>query len=195
MRQHPEDAARLAYVLFDTSGSTVRNGFCSGCEQTLPMLVDAAGQRPGVLLSMLAYGTDARILVALSDPGDIRLIPSLTPEGLSSLAAGLRLLADTIRRDTAQLAADGVAFLPPRLLVVADGLPTDAAAELLAARDELEAELAAGPDSPEPVCAVPPGDSERLVAAGLGMKFFPLASGGGTELAASVAEAFQGVLP
>lgn len=189
---------RPAYVLLDTSGSTVRNGFASACEQVLPRLVDAAGRRPGVLLSVLTYGTKATALLAISDPADIRLIPGLLPAGLSSLASGLRLLADSVGQDVAQLTADGLVCLPPSALVVADGLPTDPAADLMLARDALDAAVAAlaGLAAPAsaPVYTSRPDEGDRLAVTALRMTFRPLASGTTAELAAAVLAEFESML-
>ena len=85
----------------------------------------------GLLLAILGYGAKTNTLVWRRDPADIKLIPRESPVGLSSLAAGLRLLANSVRADAARLAADGVACLPPAALIVADGLPTDPAPALL----------------------------------------------------------------
>lgn len=193
MSARGDDGARRAvYVLLDASGSTVTGGFAAGCEQAMPLLIDSAASRLGLLVSVLAYGTGADTLVWLSEPADIKLIPAVVPAGLSSLTAGLRLVADSIRNDAARLAADGVGCLPPAILVLADGLPTDPAVGLLAARAELAAALAetAGQaGATPPVFAAPPG-TDRLAVAGLSMTFQPLALGSPAELAASVLAAF-----
>ena len=203
-----DGARRAVYVLLDASGSTVTGGFAAGCEQAMPLLIDSAASRPGLLMSVLAYGTQADTLVRLSEPADIKLIPAVTPAGLSSLAAGLRLVAESVGRDAARLAADGIACLPPAVLVLADGLPTDPAAALLAARAELAAALAAAltatlaaalaetsgeAGAMPPVFAAPPG-TDRLAVAGLSMTFEPLAPGTPGELAASVLAVFEHLL-
>lgn len=193
---HP--VLRPVYVLLDTSGSTVRNGFAAACATALPQLVHAAGRHPGVLLSVLTYGTQAQTLLAISDPAEVHFIPELLPAGLSSLASALRLLARSVRQDTSQLTADGLVCLPPGALVVADGLATDPAADLMSARDELDAAVAevAGPaaPAPTPVYTSPPDDGDRLAVAGLRMTFRLLAPGTPGELAASVLAVFEEVL-
>jgi hypothetical protein len=189
---------RPVYVLLDTSGSTVRNGFVSACERVLPQLVDTAGQRPGVLLSVLTYGTQAEVLLSISEPGDISFIPALRPAGLSSLASGLQLLAGSVRQDIAQLTADGLACLPPGMLVIADGLPTDPAAGLLAARDALDTAVAGLPgpaaQAPAPVYASRPDEGDQLAVTGLRMAHHPLPQGTPAELASSVLRVFGDVL-
>jgi uncharacterized protein YegL len=192
----PDGPVRPVYILLDTSGSTVRGGFAAGRGQAMPMLIDAAARRGGLLLAILGYGTQARTLVWLSDPADIRLIPEVPPAGLSSLTAGLRLLADSVRADAARLAADGVACLPPAALIVADGLPTDPATVLLKARSELDEAIADAvaaqypEDSMVPVFAAPP-DTDQLAIAGLRMDFHPLVTDTPDALAGSIAAAFR----
>lgn len=190
---------RPVYVLLDTSGSTVRGGFAAGRDQAMPSLIDAAAHQGGLLLAILAYGTQADTLVWLSDPADIKLVPEVSPSGLSSLAAGLRLLADAVRSDAARLAADGIACLPPATLIVADGLPTDPAPALFEARSALDEAIADalathGTDVPVGgsvlVFAAPPG-TDLLAIAGLRMDFYPLATDNPDALAESVAAAFS----
>lgn len=190
---------RPVYILLDTSGSTVRGGFAAGRSQAMPMLIDAAARHGGLLLAILGYGARADTLVWLSDPADIKLIPEVPPAGLSSLAAGLRLLADSVRADAARLAADGIACLPPATLIVADGLPTDPAPALLEPRSELDdamADAAATQDTDAPVgslvpiFAAPP-DTDQLAIAGLRMDFCPLATDTPDALAGSIAAAFR----
>jgi uncharacterized protein YegL len=189
---------RPVYVLLDTSGSTVRDGFSSACERALPQLVDAAGRHPGVRLSVLTYATKAQSLVPISVPDDIGFIPVWVPAGLSSLASGLWLLAESVRQDTSQLAADGLACQPPCALVVADGLPTDPAADLLAARGALDAALAELADTavrtPDLVYAALPDDGDRLAIAGLCMAFRQLTLATPDEMAASILAVFDDLL-
>ncbi|MGH3192580.1 MAG: hypothetical protein ACRDPY_35645 [Streptosporangiaceae bacterium] len=195
----PDGPVRPAYILLDLSGSTVRGGFAAARDQAMPVLIDAAADDGGLLLAILGYGTQADTLVWLSDPADIKLIPEVPPVGLSSLAAGLRLLANSMRADAARLAADGIACLPPAALIVADGLPTDPAPALLDARSELDDAIADAVasqltdvqvDSPAPIFAAPP-DTDWLAIAGLRMDFYPLTTDTPDALAASIAAAFS----
>ncbi len=194
-------AARPVYVMIDTSGSTLRGGFAAGSQRALPQLVDVAASHLGVLMSVLAYSTRADTIVWLSEPASIELIPAVTPAGLSSLAAGLRLLADSVGHDASRLAADGVPCLPPAVLVLADGLPTDPAADLLDARSALDDALGAagrgaangGAPGPAPVFAAPPG-TDQLAVAGLRMTFEPLAAGTPGDLARCVVAVFARML-
>ena len=195
----PDGPVRPTYILLDISGSTVRGGFAAARDQAMPMLIDAAAGDGGLLLAILGYGTQADTLVWLSDPAHIKLIPEIPPVGLSSLAAGLRLLANSVRADAARLAADGIACLPPAALIVADGLPTDPAPALLEARSQLDDAIADAlaatqhPDVPVdslvPIFAAPP-DTDWLAIAGLRMDFCPLTTDTPDALAASIAAAF-----
>ncbi len=187
-------AARPVYVMLDLSGSTVRGGFAACRDQSIPALVDEAGRHPGLLVSVLGYATEASTLVWLSDPADIELIPGVAPAGLSSLAAGLRLLADTAREDMARLAADGLACLPPAALIVADGLPTDPPDDLLAARSLVDDSLAdVGGLAAPPVFAAP-APTDRLAVAGLRLNFHPLDDSTPASLTSSVLDAFARLL-
>jgi uncharacterized protein YegL len=198
----PGGPVRPVYLLLDTSGSTVRGGFAAGLGQAMPMLIDAAARHGGLLLAIIGYGTRAETLVWLSDPADISLIPEVPPAGLSSLAAGLRLLADSVRADASRLAADGITCLPPAALIIADGLPTDPATALLEARADLDdatADAAATPRASArasgllPVFAAP-ADTDRLAVAGLRMDFHPLATDAPGTLTGSIAAAFRGLI-
>lgn len=184
---------RPVYLLLDTSGSTARGGFADGRDQAMPLVVDQAARHGGLALAVLMYGTRADTLVWLGDPADIKLIPVVRPGGLSSLAAGLRLLADSVRADIARLTADGVGCLPPAVLIVADGLPTDEAGALLDARADLAAALKDTGGSPPPLFAVPAA-TDRLAVAGLRMGFYPLDTATPATLAWSVRGAFDRLL-
>ena len=107
--QVPDTApAPLLYVLTDTSGSTARTGFAEGCRLALPRLVAALEQLAGprAKLSVMAYASQARVEVALTSIEHLQLIPHGTPDGLSSLAAGLRALAEQVSADRDQLRVD-----------------------------------------------------------------------------------------
>jgi hypothetical protein len=182
--------ARPVYVLLDMSGSTVRGGFAAGRDQAIPLLIDEATRYPGLLVSVLRYATQADTLVWLSHPEDIKLIPATVPAGLSSLAAGLRLFAASAREDAARFAADGIACLPPVALIVADGLPTDPADQLLAAREELDVALTEAGGLASPPAFAAPAYTDRLAVAGLRMDFHLLDDSGPASLASSILAAF-----
>jgi hypothetical protein len=160
----------------------------------MPLLIDRAVHQGGLAVAVLMYGTRADTLVWLGDPADLKLIPAVRPGGLSSLAAGLRLLADSVRSDGARLAADGLACLPPAALIVADGLPTDEAGALLDARAELGAALTDVGGPAAPLVFAAPAGTDRLAVAGLGLDFHPLDTATPVTLALSVLAAFDRVL-
>jgi len=146
----------LVYLLVDTSGSTVLHDVNAGCNLALPRIVQAieavAGAEARVCLA--SYGTGATLRLPLTAVGDLVSLPGLVAEGLSSMAAGLRLVAETAEADHKQLAADRLESADPVVVIVADGLPTDAAADVLLARDALDAALA---NPPQVHIVAPPG--------------------------------------
>ncbi len=115
------------HLVIDVSGSTVRRSFHDGWVRALPAVVDAIP--PGWAFSVISYSSDAALIVTPTPVTDLVRLPTPPPGGFSSLAAAFRLLAAT---------SEGARS---RVLVVADGLPTDRDEVLLAARDEVEAQL------------------------------------------------------
>jgi hypothetical protein len=180
---------RPVYLLIDSSGSTVRNGFLNACHAAMPAVIaelERHGAGGRVLVCMLRYGDDASVYVALQPVQNLSVIPPLVPSGLSSLAAGLRLLARRIEDDAGQLAADGVRYGTPVAVVLADGLPTDRAADVLAARAALDEEHPWG----RPALTVAmPGQVDELAVAGLGARFHRLDDEAPGRLEASVVSA------
>ena len=174
--------ARSVYVLADTSGSTARGGFADGWRRAQPRLV-AAAERGGHRICFLSYGDDATLRVPLIPARDLAFIPHMRAYGLSSLAAGLRLLAGVVDQDRRQLDTDGIPAGPAVAVVVADGLPTDRDERLLEARDAL-------PGDTELHLAVPPGE-DRLALAGLRAVLHPIPAGGADEVAAAVTAALE----
>jgi uncharacterized protein YegL len=130
----------VVYLLIDTSGSTVLHNVNLGCNRALPEMVAAIETNGGASarLGLVSYGTDAVVCVPLTAVADLTMIPVLPAAGLSSMAAGFRLLAETIAADCEQLAADALRHADPTVVVIVDGLPTDNASEVLAARDLLD---------------------------------------------------------
>jgi uncharacterized protein YegL len=165
------------YFLADTSGSTVRDGVNAGWNLVLPEIVSyletTCPDRP---LSMLSYGSDARLRVPLTPVRDVMALPWMPPHGLGSLAAGLRLLGSVAGDDHRQLAADGAAPGRPLVVVIADDLPTDDATDLLAARDGLTVDLH----------LVVPAGVDALALAGLRASVYPLRVGDPRAVADSI---------
>lgn len=183
----PPAPGAAVYLLADTSGSTVRDGFNAGWNFALPLLVALAEQSDGGRISFLSYADDAALHVRLTPARDLTMIPWMPPGGLSSMAAGLRLLGRTIGEDRRQLRSDG---LPPAravTVVVADGLPTDADEEVLDAREQLAREATALH------VAAPPGE-DLLALAGLRAAVHPVRAGDAATVAGSIVAAAQAAL-
>jgi uncharacterized protein YegL len=138
----------VLYLLLDASGSTVLEHFNLGCNQALPGLVATIehGWGGAARIGVLSYGSTATVRVPLTAVANLVMIPELPAAGLSSMAAGFRLLAQTIEADRHQLTADALAHADPTIVVVADGPPTDAEPELIDARNQLDSVAAAPPD-------------------------------------------------
>ncbi|MEU7866501.1 vWA domain-containing protein [Dactylosporangium sp. NPDC049140] len=176
---------RSLYLLADTSGSTTRGGFSGGWHLALPRLVALAESLgPGHRISLLTYGDDASLRVPLTGASQLAMIPLMPPAGLSSLAAGLRLLARVVRQDRQQLRSDGIADAKVAL-IVADGLPTDADEVLLEARAGLD------PHAVGLHLVAPPGEDreDRLALAALRATLYPLRTGDAGRIADSIVAA------
>ncbi|SNY65279.1 hypothetical protein SAMN05421748_12817 [Paractinoplanes atraurantiacus] len=171
------------YVLADASGSTVRDGFHEGVHLALPHLVHLADERDA-RFCLAAYGDDAGLRVALIGAGDLTVIPRIPAGGLSSLAAGLRVVAAAIEHDTSQLRSDGMEPGPPATLVLAHGLGTDRDEAVLEARRPLAGRLHVSA----------PGE-DRLAFTGLGATVHPMRLGDAGTVAASVVTAARQAWP
>jgi uncharacterized protein YegL len=134
------DELALVYLLVDTSGSTVLHDINAGCNLALPGIVEAIEAVAGATarFCLVTYGNEATVHIPLTAVADLVSLPGLVAGGLSSMAAGLRLVAETAAADSEQLAADRLRCAEPVVVIVADGLPTDAAADTLLARDALD---------------------------------------------------------
>jgi uncharacterized protein YegL len=185
------DTTRAVYLVIDTSGSTVLEGFSEACHQALPLLIDAAAAGEGIRVCLLGYGCSAQVLLRLTMATEVQVIPPLAVGGLSSLASALTTLAQVIQDDQAQLEADGIGWPDPSVLVLADGLPTDTDQDLLAARDALDSAVG----STLLVHAALPAGTDELVMAGLRMSLHPLRWRTPAEGAAAIVAVFQSILP
>jgi len=176
----------LLYLVVDASGSTVRHGFHGGAVRALPTVVADIEWATGgaAWLSVLSYAGDADLLVPMTRVNSLTVVPVPRAGGLSSLAAAFRLLATTIARDAALLAADGLSPPRPTVLVVADDLPTDRDDDLLEARDKLDADLH----------VALPADVAGLPVAGLRATRHRLELGTSEQVSASISEAVRRIL-
>jgi Mg-chelatase subunit ChlD len=176
---------RSVYLLADASGSTARGGFAGGWRTAEPRLV-ALAERGGHRICFLSYADEATLRVPLTPASDLVFIPEMRAYGLSSLAAGLRLLAGVVDQDRRQLSTDGIPTGRAVAVVVADGLPTDRDDHVLAARDALG-------DGTDLHLAVPPGE-DRLALAGLRARLHPIPANGAEEVATSITKALAAAL-
>lgn len=174
----------LMYVLADTSGSTVRDGFHEGVHLALPHLVHLAESR-GVRFCLAGYGDGARLQVTLIGAGDLTMIPRMPAGGLSSLAAGLRVVAAAVGHDVSQLRSDGIEPGRPVTLVLAHGLGTDRDEQVLEARRPLAGDLHVSA----------PAGEDRLAYAGLGATLHPMRLGSAGTVAGSVVAAARETWP
>ncbi|MGX6603195.1 hypothetical protein ACWKSP_13795 [Micromonosporaceae bacterium Da 78-11] len=175
------------YLLADTSGSTVRDGVNEGWHLALPQLVAVAERYgPDSRICVLTYADEATLQVPLISAHDLGMIPWMPPGGLSSLAAGLRLLARVIGADLRQLSFDGLTSGRVLTLVVAHGLPTDPVDEVLEAREPLDGT----PHGTALHVIAPPGE-DTLALAGLRATVHPMDVGDPGRVAGSIVRAAQ----
>jgi hypothetical protein len=171
----PEDVADFAgtvvpfYLLVDASGSTKRRGWLKLFHLALPAFVRTLEELETTELmprmSIISYGTDVSVRLALTAPSDLDRLPQFVSAGVSSLATGLSELRQVIDSDAIQLEVDGLAARRPTVVLVADGLPTDPPEALLVARAGVEA---LGPRTPCVHCVHPAG-TDLISLAGLGV--------------------------
>jgi uncharacterized protein YegL len=180
----------LLYLLIDTSGSTVRHHVNAGVNLALPGIVAAVEDRYGSTgrFCLASYGSVANVHVPLTRAVDVALLPTLPAAGLTSLAAGFAAVGEAVVADREQLAADGEVPGAPAVVVVADGLPTDSGAALLAARAALDAAGVADVD------LVVPSSVDALVVAGLRVRRHDLDLSSPSSVAASAVSAVQRVV-
>jgi uncharacterized protein YegL len=180
----------LLYLLIDTSGSTTRGHVNAGVNLALPGFVSAVEERhgPAGRFCLAAYGSEATVHVPLTRAVDVSLLPALPAAGLSSLAAGFATVAAAVAADRRQLAADGESPGAPAVVVVADGLPTDAGPVLLAARSALDSAGAVDVD------LVVPAATDALTVAGLRVRRHDLDVSSPSSVAGSAVEAVRRVL-
>jgi uncharacterized protein YegL len=173
------------YFVIDLSGSTGRDGLHIGWVRAMPEIIKELEAASGeIRFCLLSYASEAAILVPLTLVADLVLLPTPEPGGFSSLAAALRLLATVVERDRAQLAADGIADVETRILIVTDGLATDSDSAVLAARAGFQADTH----------LVVPAATPPLAVAGLGMIRHRLEVGEPGQVVKSLIAASRAVL-
>jgi uncharacterized protein YegL len=114
------------FIVADCSGSMAADGkmqaLNNAIRETLPHLVDVAGQNPhaAVLVRSIAFSSGARWHIEHPTPVDRVEWSDLTTGGYTDLGAALDLLAAQLMPSVIEERA-----LPPAVLLVSDGMPTD----------------------------------------------------------------------
>lgn len=107
----------------------------------LPQVVDAINESPTlgdvVRLGAMDFSDDAQVVLRLDDLRNVQTIPTFSPRGGTSYAAAFQLLRTEIERDLAQLKSDNYRVYRPAVFFITDGEPTDDAASLKAAYEQL----------------------------------------------------------
>lgn len=129
------------YVVVDVSISMRQSGALDAANTLLPKVIDAirgnSTMADVVRLGMIDFSDDARVVLGLGDPRDVKHIPQCVERGGTSYAAAFRLLRQEIERDVKQLKADRMRVYRPAVFFITDGAPTDDAASLQQAFSEL----------------------------------------------------------
>lgn len=113
-------------VIADCSGSMGADGkmraLNNAMRETLPHLVEVADQNPHseVLVRAVAFSSGARWHIAEPTPVQALTWQDLDPGGYTDLGAALTLVAEQLRVPPMPERA-----LPPALVLVSDGMPTD----------------------------------------------------------------------
>ena len=114
------------FVLADCSGSMASDGKMQALNhairETLPHLASVAALNPHaeVLVRVIAFSTGARWHLSVPTPADVLQWEDLVPGGFTDLGAALGLLGGALSVDAIEERA-----LPPVLVLISDGQPTD----------------------------------------------------------------------
>jgi uncharacterized protein YegL len=114
------------FVLADCSGSMAADGkmraLNNAMRETIPHLVEVADANPHaqVLVRVMAFSTGARWHVSTPTPIERFAWEDLTADGYTDLGAALMQLAGELRSPPMDERA-----LPPAIVLVSDGMPTD----------------------------------------------------------------------
>lgn len=114
------------FVLADCSGSMAADGkmqaLNNAMRETIPHLVEVADANPHalVMVRVLAFSSGARWHVEAPTPIETFEWTDLVADGYTDLGAALTLLAEELRSPPMEERA-----LPPAIVLVSDGMPTD----------------------------------------------------------------------
>lgn len=114
------------FVVADCSGSMAADGkmqaLNNAIRETVPHLVDIASQNPHatVLVRSIAFSSGARWHIEQPTPVERLVWRDLRSDGYTDLGAALDLLAPQLAPPLMEARA-----LPPAVLLVSDGMPTD----------------------------------------------------------------------
>lgn len=126
------------FILADCSGSMASDGkmraLNAAIREALPHLSEVADGNPhaDLLVRCIAFGTGARWHVETPTPVDELVWDDLGSGGYTDLSAGLDLLRSVLTVPPMESRA-----LPPAIVLISDGMPTD---EYLESLERLEAE-------------------------------------------------------
>lgn len=115
------------YLLLDTSGSmtgepieAVKNG--------VQMMMHSLRQNPQAIetayVSIITFDSDARQIVPLTDLATFQMV-DIKASGVTSLGAGLSLLADKLEKELTKTTQDQKGDWKPMIFIMTDGIPTD----------------------------------------------------------------------
>ncbi len=115
------------YLLLDTSGSmtgepieAVKNG--------VQMMMHSLRQNPQAIetayVSIITFDSDARQIVPLTDLASFQMV-DIKATGVTSLGAGLSLLADKLEKELTKTTLEQKGDWKPMIFIMTDGIPTD----------------------------------------------------------------------
>ena len=114
------------FIVADCSGSMASDGkmqaLNNAIRETIPHLVDVASQNPHarMLVRVIAFASGARWHIAEPVPVEQLRWTDLVAHGYTDLGAAISLLSEQLRVPPMEERA-----LPPAVLLISDGMPTD----------------------------------------------------------------------
>jgi len=115
------------YLVVDTSASLT--GEIGSINEAVSSLFRTLAANPAmadtVRVALIEFSEDARIVIPLSDVGEITRVPALVAGGTTNYSAALRLVRQVIPDDVASLKSEGFRVWRPVMFFVTDGSPAD----------------------------------------------------------------------